>query len=70
MPRMSGSLPKALGDVNLVINNAGVAHFSSLAADSSMEIARAAMETNYFGDVAHRQRFRADACQERRRVHS
>ncbi len=62
-----GVAAKALGDVNLVINNAGGAHFSSLAADSSMEIARAAIGNELFRDVAHRQRFRADACQERRR---
>ncbi len=42
---------KALGDVTLVINNAGVAPFSSLSADSSLEIARAVMETNYFGTL-------------------
>jgi NAD(P)-dependent dehydrogenase (short-subunit alcohol dehydrogenase family) len=42
---------KALGDVNLVINNAGIAPFSSLAADPSLEIARTVMETNYFGTL-------------------
>jgi NAD(P)-dependent dehydrogenase (short-subunit alcohol dehydrogenase family) len=42
---------KALGDVNLVINNAGIAQFASLAGDSSLEIARKAMETNYFGTL-------------------
>lgn len=42
---------KALGDVNLVINNAGIAPFSSLAADSSLEVARTVMETNYFGTL-------------------
>ncbi|MEW6437737.1 MAG: SDR family oxidoreductase [Pseudomonadota bacterium] len=42
---------KALGDVNLVINNAGIAPFSSLAADPSLEIARSVMETNYFGTL-------------------
>lgn len=42
---------KALGDVNLVINNAGIAPFSSLAADASLEVARTAMETNYFGTL-------------------
>jgi NAD(P)-dependent dehydrogenase (short-subunit alcohol dehydrogenase family) len=42
---------KALGDVNLVINNAGIAQFASLADDSSLEIARKAMETNYFGTL-------------------
>ncbi|MEI9915777.1 MAG: SDR family NAD(P)-dependent oxidoreductase [Methylovirgula sp.] len=42
---------KALSDVTLVINNAGVASFSSLADDGSLEIARKAMETNYFGTL-------------------
>ena len=42
---------KALGDVNLVINNAGIAQFASLAGDPSLEIARKAMETNYFGTL-------------------
>jgi NAD(P)-dependent dehydrogenase (short-subunit alcohol dehydrogenase family) len=42
---------KALGDVNLVINNAGIAQFASIAGDSSLEIARKAMETNYFGTL-------------------
>ncbi len=41
----------ALSDVTLVINNAGVASFSSLANDGSLEIARKAMETNYFGTL-------------------
>ncbi len=42
---------KALGDVTLVFNNAGVAPFSPLAADASLEVARAAFETNYFGTL-------------------
>ena len=42
---------KALGDVNLVINNAGIAQFASIAGDPSLEIARKAMETNYFGTL-------------------
>ncbi len=41
----------ALGDVNLVINNAGIAPFGTLAGDPSLEAARAVMETNYFAPL-------------------
>jgi NAD(P)-dependent dehydrogenase (short-subunit alcohol dehydrogenase family) len=40
---------KALGDVNLVFNNAGIAPFGELAADPSLDVSRAVFETNYFG---------------------
>ncbi len=51
MSPTSRAAAKALSDVTLVINNAGVASFSSLADDGSLEIARKAMETNYFGTL-------------------
>jgi NAD(P)-dependent dehydrogenase (short-subunit alcohol dehydrogenase family) len=40
------------GDVNLLINNAGIASFTSLIASPSLDAARAEMETNYFGTLA------------------
>jgi NAD(P)-dependent dehydrogenase (short-subunit alcohol dehydrogenase family) len=42
---------KALGDVTLVLNNAGIAPFGALAADASLDVARQVMETNYFGTL-------------------
>jgi NAD(P)-dependent dehydrogenase (short-subunit alcohol dehydrogenase family) len=36
-------------DVNIVINNAGIATFGGAIADGSLESARAQLETNYFG---------------------
>jgi NAD(P)-dependent dehydrogenase (short-subunit alcohol dehydrogenase family) len=39
-------------DVNLLINNAGVASFTPLLGSASMDAARAEMETNYFGTLA------------------
>jgi NAD(P)-dependent dehydrogenase (short-subunit alcohol dehydrogenase family) len=39
-------------DVNLLINNAGIASFSPLIASASSDAARAEMETNYFGTLA------------------
>ncbi|MGB7699214.1 MAG: SDR family oxidoreductase [Methylovirgula sp.] len=38
-------------DVTLLFNNAGVAPTNTLAEDPSLKIARAAMETNYFGTL-------------------
>jgi NAD(P)-dependent dehydrogenase (short-subunit alcohol dehydrogenase family) len=40
------------GDVNLLINNAGVASFAPLLGSASMDAARAEMDTNYFGSLA------------------
>ncbi len=57
---------KALGDVNLVINNAGIAQFASFADDPSLEIARKAMETNYFGTLRIANAFAPIPRQERR----
>jgi NAD(P)-dependent dehydrogenase (short-subunit alcohol dehydrogenase family) len=39
-------------DVSLLINNAGIATFSPLIGATSMDAARAEMETNYFGTLA------------------
>src|SRR5438874_1946953 len=39
-------------DVNLLINNAGIASFTSFVASPSLDAARAEMETNYFGTLA------------------
>ena len=38
-------------DVNLLINNAGTAHWSGFLAPDAVEAARAEMETNYFGPL-------------------
>lgn len=40
------------GDVNLLINNAGVIRFAPLVDSPSLDDARAEMETNYFGTLA------------------
>jgi len=39
------------GDVNLLINNAGIALWKGFLADDSVRAARAEMETNYFGPL-------------------
>lgn len=39
-------------DVNILINNAGIAYFSPALAAPTLENARAEMETNYFGTLA------------------
>ena len=39
------------GDVTLLINNAGIAHFGGFLADGSEESARAQLETNFFGPL-------------------
>jgi NAD(P)-dependent dehydrogenase (short-subunit alcohol dehydrogenase family) len=40
------------GDVNILINNAGVARFTPSLAAPEMDDARLEMETNYFGTLA------------------
>jgi NAD(P)-dependent dehydrogenase (short-subunit alcohol dehydrogenase family) len=40
------------GDVNLLINNAGVARFAPALGAATMDAARQEMETNYFGTLA------------------
>lgn len=42
---------RKLGDVDLLINNAGIAGFESLIAPKKTETARTEMETNYFGTL-------------------
>jgi len=39
------------GDVNLLINNAGIANFGGFLDDASIESARAHLETNFFGPL-------------------
>ena len=39
------------GDVNLLINNAGIAKFAGLIAAESLDAAREEMEVNYFGTL-------------------
>jgi NAD(P)-dependent dehydrogenase (short-subunit alcohol dehydrogenase family) len=43
---------KQCGDVGLLINNAGIASFTSFVASPSLDAARVEMETNYFGTLA------------------
>jgi NAD(P)-dependent dehydrogenase (short-subunit alcohol dehydrogenase family) len=50
-PQAVTSAAKASGDVNLVINNAGIARWTGFLAPESVEAARAEMETNYFGPL-------------------
>ena len=40
------------GDVDILINNAGIANFTAALAAPSMENARREMDTNYFGTLA------------------
>lgn len=42
---------RASGDVNLLINNAGIARWTGFLSPDSVEAARAEMETNYFGPL-------------------
>jgi NAD(P)-dependent dehydrogenase (short-subunit alcohol dehydrogenase family) len=39
-------------DVNLLINNAGISHWSGFLSPDAVEAARSEMETNYFGPLA------------------
>ncbi|MGE0349066.1 SDR family oxidoreductase [Hydrogenophaga sp.] len=45
------------GDVTLVINNAGIAHFGGFLAESGIESARTQLETNFFGPLRVSQAF-------------
>lgn len=51
-PNMIGEAAKRASDVTLLVNNAGVARFAGLIAESSLDAARAEMEVNYFGTLA------------------
>ena len=50
-PREAAAAAKASGDVNLLINNAGIARWTGFLSPDSVEAARAEMETNYFGPL-------------------
>jgi NAD(P)-dependent dehydrogenase (short-subunit alcohol dehydrogenase family) len=43
---------QSTGDINLLINNAGVANYSGLIAENDLDSARYEMEVNYFGTLA------------------
>jgi NAD(P)-dependent dehydrogenase (short-subunit alcohol dehydrogenase family) len=50
-PEAVASAARASGDVNLLVNNAGVARWTGFLSPDSIEAARAEMETNYFGPL-------------------
>ena len=50
-PQSVASAAMASGDVNLLINNAGSAHWTGFLSPESVEAARSEMETNYFGPL-------------------
>jgi len=50
-PDIIGAAAEKYGDVNLLINNAGIAGFASFMAAEDTGAARAEMETNYFGTL-------------------
>jgi NAD(P)-dependent dehydrogenase (short-subunit alcohol dehydrogenase family) len=45
------ALARKLGDVTLIVNNAGIAHGSSFLAPGGIEAQRAELETNFFGPL-------------------
>lgn len=51
-PDQVAAAARACGDVDLLINNAGIARFTPLLGFPTVENARAEMETNYFGTLA------------------
>jgi len=50
-PEAVTAVARASGDVNLLINNAGIALYTGFLAPDSVEAARSEMETNYFGPL-------------------
>jgi NAD(P)-dependent dehydrogenase (short-subunit alcohol dehydrogenase family) len=50
-PNAVASVAKEYADVNLLINNAGIALWTGFLAPDSVEAARSEMETNYFGPL-------------------
>ena len=50
-PESVGAAARAFTDVNLVINNAGVCLWSGFLSPNAVDVARAEMETNYFGPL-------------------
>lgn len=55
-PARVAAVAKELTDVTLVVNNAGIAHFST-PLQSTLEDARAELETNYLGLISSTQAF-------------
>ncbi len=51
-PEQVQAATQKAGDVNLLINNAGIAKFQGLIAADSLDAARQEMEVNYFGTLA------------------
>ena len=51
-PNMIDEAAKRATDVNLLVNNAGVARFAGFIAESSLDAAHAEMDVNYFGTLA------------------
>ena len=50
-PAIIAAAAEACGDVDLLINNAGIARGAAFLAPNAIEAARAEMETNYFGPL-------------------
>ncbi len=50
-PAQVAAVAETARDINLLINNAGIARFSGLIRAASLESAREEMETNYFGTL-------------------
>jgi NAD(P)-dependent dehydrogenase (short-subunit alcohol dehydrogenase family) len=50
-PESVAAAARAFTDVNLLINNAGVCLWSGFLSPSAIDVARAEMETNYFGPL-------------------
>ena len=50
-PDAVAAAARAAGDVDLLVNNAGIARGSAFLADDGVAAARAEMETNYFGPL-------------------
>jgi NAD(P)-dependent dehydrogenase (short-subunit alcohol dehydrogenase family) len=50
-PEAVASLARQLGDVTVLINNAGIARIGGFLADNAVDAARAQMETNFFGPL-------------------
>lgn len=49
--QIASAVQKA-GDIDLLVNNAGIANFSGLIADENLDSARQEMEVNYFGTLS------------------